>query len=108
MKPISLKIDTTNSLCGCCAPVGPSSAYFPTVNLEFPSSLAPELPEEGLITFRFKVKRETENYEDSKCDYCLELRSIESVKEQASPEEPEDKDSEDILDDLRREVEGAD
>jgi hypothetical protein len=108
MKPVSLKIspEVREDLACCCAPTG-VKPYYPSVCLEFKSDVAPELPEEGTITFRYKVRRETDIVEDNRSEYSLELRSIEAVKEGSSGEDEDEGAEEtagDVLDKYRDEA----
>jgi len=73
MEPISLQVQGLNS------PVAPENPNFPTVWLNDLRGV--ELPEEGIISFRYSRARktETETPQDETCSYELILKSITDV-----------------------------
>lgn len=86
-------------------PTGPMSdesadqMHYPHVTLEWDESY--DLPESGMITFKFKKASETNNPKPKsgqpKQIVELDLTSLESVEE-SEPEESEDDDSGEVLD----------
>lgn len=82
----------------------PDGPAVPTVHLEFPEHEAPELPDEGEITFRFRIARETEDKKARTCEYVLGLHEILDVKETIAPDEKKET-REDQIDRLRKEIE---
>lgn len=81
---------------GCCGPVAccppdakPSEPSYPGAYLTLPEGS--ELPDSGEITFRFRVRRETEEKTgDKKCTYDLDLMAIVGAKADKSEDDGED------------------
>ncbi len=77
--------------------------YFPSLRLELPEGS--ELPDEGTMTIRYKINRETE---DKKAGYCcvdLDVTEITAVKDETPKE---DEYAGNVLDALRAEAEDKD
>lgn len=88
----------------------PSRIYYPSVHLSGPEEL--DLPEEGTITFKYKLRREASSKDgDGKHRYDCDLDLTKLVS--ATPEKDErpsrrDTSTEDALDKLMKEREGDD
>ncbi len=92
MESISLQVQGLGQ-----APITPSDSSFPTVWLNDLRDV--ELPEEGIISFRFSRARktETETPEDETCSYELRLKAITDV---CACEEEEAEDGRENMDKL--------
>lgn len=97
--PVDLGIDYDS--CGCCVPVSPGQKkgekVYPTLHIDSLPEDALELPDEGTMTVKFRVSRETEDKKAGKCSYAIDILSVESV-DGAAPEKKPDTGT--ILDEL--------
>lgn len=75
--------------------------YYPSVHIDLPEGV--DLPEEGTITFKFKLNRITEDVKNEKC--CADLDLVSIVDTKASKSSKEEEYTGDTLDRLRKEVE---
>lgn len=102
--PIDLAIDYGSPSTMAVPMPKPPEEYYPGTRLEFKGSY--ELPDEGEITFRYRVTRTTEDRKADKC--CEEIDFLELLK--VKPLKDTSKDSEyagDKIDALRTELESA-
>lgn len=75
----------------CCLP-SPREPSYPGTYITVPEDSEMEIPDSGEITFKFRVRRETEEKTGEKCcKYDLDLMAITGVK--GDPEEPDESES---------------
>ena len=93
MKEIDLSYkDTCCAQTPCCAPEMKGEPSYPGVYLTFPEGT--DLPDSGEITFKFRIRRETEEKQGEKCcKYDLDLMSVTNVKADKTEVDDEENDS---------------
>ena len=85
MKPVSLSDPYRGPEC-CPVPVQGSPVY-PTVYLSVKEGEL-DFPDSGVVTFRFRLSRESEDKKQGKCSYDLDLMEVLNIKAD-SKEKPE-------------------
>lgn len=79
--------------------------YYPSLFIE---DLATDIPDEGLMTVRYRKTRETEDLRKDKCSCDLEIIEIIDCKVDKSAKKTKEDDSEDALDKLKDEYSSDD
>lgn len=61
-------------------PMHVSEPSYPSTYIRVPEGSGLELPDSGEITFRFRVRRETDDKREGACTYDIDLLSVLGVK----------------------------